>query len=333
MHSLPLVSVIIPLFNAEKYISSTIESVINQTYTEIEVLIIDDGSTDKSLEIAKKYSNIDNIKVYSQSNKGASVARNFGLRKSRGKYIQFLDADDLISKDKIEKQVLELERTENKNKLCISNTLFFKDGENPYQLTPTYGDTRFFFSTDRPVEFLINLWGGSDGLGSMIQTNAWVTPIDIIKKAGFWEEFYSPDDDGEFFGRVILASSGIVYVDDCFNYYRLVLQEQRQSNRNSIKALQGCYQSVCLKRDNLFKYCNDIRARRVIARQFFDIAVAAYPKYNFLTKKIYKELKKLGDFRYSVDIGGPKISMIANIFGWKFAKLILHYRDLLKLKK
>ncbi|WP_293297035.1 glycosyltransferase [Pedobacter sp. UBA4863] len=100
----PLVSVIIPLYNAEKYISETIESVLNQTYQNIEIIIIDDGSTDNSLALAKSYEN-SKIKVFSQDNKGVSSARNFGISIAKGDYIQFLDADDLIAPSKIELQI------------------------------------------------------------------------------------------------------------------------------------------------------------------------------------------------------------------------------------
>jgi len=98
----PLVSIIIPCYNSEKYIDKCIESIINQSYKYIEIVVVDDGSTDDSIEILKKYSN---VKVYSQVNSGACAARNYGLKKCRGHYVKFLDSDDYLNSDSILLQV------------------------------------------------------------------------------------------------------------------------------------------------------------------------------------------------------------------------------------
>ncbi|MCD6661725.1 MAG: glycosyltransferase family 2 protein, partial [Lentimicrobium sp.] len=100
----PLVSIIIPAYNAERFIRETLDSVVNQTWPDIEVFVVDDGSRDKTVEIARTYES-EKLKVFTQKNQGACVARNKGLSMSKGKYLQFLDADDVISLDKIEKQV------------------------------------------------------------------------------------------------------------------------------------------------------------------------------------------------------------------------------------
>lgn len=102
-----LVSVIIPVYNAEKYISETIESVLNQTYQEIEIVIVDDCSNDKSRQIIENYAvNYSNIVFHTQDkNYGAAVARNKALRIARGRYVAFLDSDDLWYPQKIERQL------------------------------------------------------------------------------------------------------------------------------------------------------------------------------------------------------------------------------------
>ncbi len=103
----PLISIITPSFNSEKYIKDTIESVLNQTLKNFEMIIVDDCSTDLTCEIIEKYVNIDErIKLYKlQKNSGAAVARNTALDYSKGRFIAYLDADDIWTEDKLEKQV------------------------------------------------------------------------------------------------------------------------------------------------------------------------------------------------------------------------------------
>ncbi|HOZ54404.1 MAG TPA: glycosyltransferase family 2 protein, partial [Bacilli bacterium] len=96
------VSVIIPVYNTEKYISFAIESVLNQTLDNIEIIIINDGSTDNSKSIIEKYEN-DNITIINKKNEGSGVARNIGVSKARGKYIFFLDSDDYLEKNALKK--------------------------------------------------------------------------------------------------------------------------------------------------------------------------------------------------------------------------------------
>lgn len=99
------VSIVTPVYNAEKYIAKSIESVLNQTYQDFELIIINDGSKDNSEQIIQKYLNDTRIKYFPQENKGESVARNRGLDIAQGEYIAFLDADDMYYPNKIEEQL------------------------------------------------------------------------------------------------------------------------------------------------------------------------------------------------------------------------------------
>lgn len=105
-----LVSIIMPNYNCGKFIKETIESVIKQTYTNWEILFVDDCSTDNSLEIAKSF-NDERIKIFcNETNSGAAVSRNRALREASGKWIAFLDSDDIWVSDKLEKQVAFMEK-------------------------------------------------------------------------------------------------------------------------------------------------------------------------------------------------------------------------------
>ncbi len=101
--SLPLISVIIPVYNAEKTIAKCIDSVIAQTYQEFEILLIDDGSTDAGGEICKRYAESDNrVRYIKKDNGGVSSARNKGIDKAKGEYITFIDSDDWFETDTLE---------------------------------------------------------------------------------------------------------------------------------------------------------------------------------------------------------------------------------------
>ncbi|KXU51589.1 glycosyltransferase, group 2 family protein [Candidatus Stoquefichus sp. KLE1796] len=97
------VSIIMPVYNAELYIKHSLSSVVNQTYSNLEIIIVNDGSTDNTLHKISKYSSVDTrIQIISTKNKGASHARNIGVRESTGKYVFFIDSDDYIEADTIE---------------------------------------------------------------------------------------------------------------------------------------------------------------------------------------------------------------------------------------
>ncbi len=138
MSDTPLVSIIVPAFNAKKYIKETIESVLNQTYKNWELIVVDDGSTDETAEIVQSFSD-DKIILIKQDNRGVSSARNRGIDKAGGKYITFLDADDVLPPHSLEVRVKYLE--DNKNIDLLDGKIFLKDSElkdNVKIYTPYY---------------------------------------------------------------------------------------------------------------------------------------------------------------------------------------------------
>lgn len=102
-----MVSIIIPAFNRERYLAQTIESVLSQTYRPIETIVVDDGSTDKTAEVAEGFS--DKVRCFYQPNSGCGAARNAGVLKARGSFLAFLDSDDLWMEDKLSRQMAVLQ--------------------------------------------------------------------------------------------------------------------------------------------------------------------------------------------------------------------------------
>lgn len=108
-----MVSIIVPCFNSEKTIADCLESIVKQSYSNIEIIVIDDGSTDETVNIVKKIARTDSrIMVYSKTNEGVSVARNYGIDKAQGAYVGFVDADDTIIFNMYEKMVSAIENTQ-----------------------------------------------------------------------------------------------------------------------------------------------------------------------------------------------------------------------------
>ena len=119
----PLVSVIIPVYNVEAYLPACLDSVLNQTYQNFEIVMVNDGSTDRSTQICREYAQKDSrIKLIEQSNGGISAARNAALKIIRGEYITFLDSDDFISSDALELMLSSM--LELKAELCICGMVF-----------------------------------------------------------------------------------------------------------------------------------------------------------------------------------------------------------------
>lgn len=114
-----IVSIIIPVYNAKKYLANTLDSVIKQTYKNLEIILVNDGSTDNSKDICESYAKIDKrIKVINKENGGVSSARNYGLALAKGEYISFIDSDDFLVTDMIETLVNDIQNTNAEIAVC-----------------------------------------------------------------------------------------------------------------------------------------------------------------------------------------------------------------------
>ncbi|WP_228850347.1 glycosyltransferase family 2 protein [Aegicerativicinus sediminis] len=314
----PLVSVIIPIFNSKDFILDTLQSVIEQTYTYIEILIIDDGSIDGSLEMVQSIE-CENIRVFKNKGKGACAARNYGYALSKGDYIQFLDADDILSPDKIQKQVDALNGVI--DKLAVCSTIHFRDEIQSGICT----DSPYLISTDKPSEFFIRLWGGYDLPPNMVQTSAWLSPRKLIEKYGLWDINLYRDQDGEFFARLGLNSNGIVFVPGIKNYYRKHIDGHNIASGRQKKHLESNLDATFKKEGYLFARDNTRPAIKAMAIQYKNVAIEAWPRFKGVSNKALKESSRLGGSKYLPILGGKVIETIKNFLGWKIAKSVSYY--------
>lgn len=325
----PLVSIITPFYNSEKFLGETIESALGQTWPNKELILVDDGSSDGSLSVAQGRAS-ENVRVICQHNRGASAARNRGLQEARGEYIQFLDADDLLSPDKISNQVAALRAQP--GKLAACSTIHFRNGLACQTGVKTRNEEAFLFDDDDPVHFLVNLLGGYQPKGSMIGVHAWLTPRSVIERSGNWNESISTDDDGEFFSRVILSSSGIIKTDGQSYYRKYQWGSKSLSHELTEESIDSMFKATLLKKDHLEAYKNVPAVDIAIYKQLLYLALKAYLKFPGLYRRIALELRKYPDVHAAPLMGGRRINAIARIFGWKTASILQYCSARLGIK-
>lgn len=316
-----LVSVIIPVYNCGESLHRTMKSVLAQTYHPLEVILVDDGSTDNSYRLAKEYES-SNVLVRQQKNAGAAIARNTGLAIAKGDYIQFLDAGDVLSEDKIAAQVKALKDEPGKVAVCnykqFTTEVELKNGLYPDQST-------FIYSSDDPQDFLIDLWGGKGSM-NFIQTNCWLVPKRIIERAGKWRAYRCPDDDGEFFARVLLASEGTVFVPGVYNYYHIAAGGVNQLSRSKNKKyLQNTLLTIDLKHHYLLQQGFHPLLNKAIASQYFRFAVDHFPTQKELSAIAFKRYRRLNEQVNVPVLGGKVIELLKKLFGWRVARFVRYY--------
>lgn len=306
----PLVSVCMPAFNAEQYIGEAIESVLNQTYPNIELIVADDGSKDNTLAIVEENFRYDRIVLCKQKNRGAAAARNLAFRQSNGVYIKFLDADDLISKTMIESQVRYL--LENSNSVISSSWGRFSHDD----LDSFTRHIENFSLKTPPCPWLINSWKGGE---SMTQPGMFLIPRNIICQAGLWDEKLGLLDDLDFFTRIILNSDGVVFDENSTLYYRSGIGGL--STVRSDIAVLSAFNAIDNSTRNLLKADNCPEAVNACANLWQNFIYTFYPKLPDLLDIAAKHVKELkgSDLPYP---SGGLTKIMANIIGWKATKKI-----------
>lgn len=306
----PLVSVCIPAYNCEKYIHQTIESVINQTYTNIEIIIVDDGSTDDTKNILESL--IDKkITIYHQSNKGAAAARNLAYFKSKGQYIKFLDADDLINPKMIDSQL----RLAIENRDCIISGKwgrFYNDDINTFKL-----GIEECWKTLGSIDWLCSSWMNGT---SMTQAGMFLIPRNIIEKAGYWDEELSLIDDLDFYTRIILASQLVIFDPEAILHYRSGIANSLSAKKEQ-KAILSSFKSIDKATINLLAVNKSERAIRACANVWQSFIYNYYPYQPDITNAAQKKLDDLGGSALEFPSGGFT-KILVKLIGWKSTKRI-----------
>ena len=221
----PKVSVIIPVYNVEKYLHQCLDSVVNQTLREIEIICVDDGSTDNSMEILKEYAKRDNrITVLSQKNLHAGVARNAGLTVARGEYLSFLDSDDFFESNMLEK--LYKKAVKGKSDIIVFNYNLYDDKEKRYKEHEEYNDKYIKTSPFSPEQY-------ADELFFIAPPNPWTKLFkhELIAKNNIKFENCISCNDITFVDTALSCSNKIIVTNDIFAHYRINSNTQISKNR------------------------------------------------------------------------------------------------------
>ncbi len=275
-----LISVIIPIYNGEKYVKQALDSVINQTYNNLEIIIINDGSTDNSLNIIKDYQSKDKrIVIIDKQNNGVSSARNDGIKKSSGKYIMFLDSDDYLDNDYIFNMYNCL--IKKTSDVCMSGIRQFNENKT----------IRFkkYLNEDKKLNF-------NDILLDIINTNEfntifkYIIDSDIIKNNNIlFDTTLKYAEDLKFAYTVLKNSKSIYHYNICGYNYR-INPSSVTNNLNIDKLLKWYYDDV--KVLNYIKEnennVDDIINNRIFTKVNYNLYIMCEVK-----SVKYKEFKKI----------------------------------------
>ncbi|MEP1643734.1 glycosyltransferase family 2 protein [Rhodopirellula bahusiensis] len=308
-----LVSVIIPAFNSERWIGDCIASVTEQTHENLEIVCVDDGSQDATFEVAHAIAeNEKRLTVIQSTNQGACRARNIGIEKSNGKYLQFLDADDLLGKNKIKSQMSLLNGTQLDVATCPYSVF---DDSTTAPAPPPVVKTPMDEQTD-PFEWMLAKLES----GRMNQTACWLIPQQIAMAAGPWNETLRVNQDGEYFCRSILKSRRVAFARNARVYYRRANPTSISRSMNREKA-ESQIESYKLCSKTLIDACDSSRTRSACTKMFLSFLSQHYPEYPDLLRHARTEARKLSASGKWF-VGGSNFSLLCKLTGFAQALIL-----------
>ncbi|GAB5536484.1 MAG: hypothetical protein Rubg2KO_27330 [Rubricoccaceae bacterium] len=304
----PLVSVLVTAYNAEPWIADTLASVSAQSYPNIELVMVDDGSTDRTLEIASSFEH-PHLTVISQENQGACAARNRAFDIASGDLIQYLDADDLLDPEKISLQVERLLQ-EPEGTLASGPWMRFYDASPPSQRPAPNRDWHDYTPAS---DWLLDSWAQ----GGMFASFAWLTPASLIETAGPWNTSIKRNQDGEFFARVLLKAHRIAFCEDAWGFYRSGLTGS-VSGRKGADIAQSLFETTQFCVQHLGTLGDTPTVRTAQAAFWEQFMFEAYPLDRALAREAEARAQTLGGAGRQPD-GGRLFKLLRDTLGWKAA--------------
>jgi glycosyltransferase involved in cell wall biosynthesis len=307
----PLISILIPAFNAEHWIAETLRSALGQTWQRKEIIVVDDGSTDQTLAIAQRFAS-QALTVIAQPNQGAAAARNKAFSLSKGDYVQWLDADDLLAPDKVALQMEVLAGCETKRTLLSSAWGHFFNRCETTKFSPTS-----LWIDLSPIDWLLrNL-----GEGVFMQTASWLASRELSEAAGPWDPRLLGDDDGEYFSRVVAICDGIRFVPQSKMFYRRVVSNRLSHVGLSDKKLEAHFLAMQLQIRNIRSLEDSTRVRSACLKFLQRYMIYFYPQRPDIVEKLEQCASDLGG-HLEIPRLPWKYACIQKLFGWRSAKQV-----------
>lgn len=280
------ISVIIPIYNVEKYIRECLESVVNQTYKNLEIIVVNDGTKDNSMKIVEEYLSDKRIKIINKENGGLSSARNRGMEEATGDYISFIDSDDYIAIDMYEKLVKEI----NNEDIIIFDYTIFNDR------------TKEVVNYVKEFSIKVPFTHDEEYLYAAFLCTCWSKLYKRLYLENNKYKFYNSLYEDEYWNlETILLAKNIKYIDQKFYYYRVnrensIIQKTREKiDHNFYKKQQISYEKILNKIENFIKENREILPSgkilySILKREEFRAYI-----YNKINLKEFKENFKVDE--------------------------------------
>jgi glycosyltransferase involved in cell wall biosynthesis len=307
----PLVSILVPAYNAQDWIADSLRSATTQIWNRKEIIVVDDGSTDHTLDIARHFQS-KCCRIVTQDNRGAAAARNTALSLSQGDYIQYLDADDLLAPDKISKQIEAVDHSVSRRTLLSGSfgRFMYRCHRATFVPTPLWCDLS-------PVEWLIR----KIGQDLYMQTGCWLVSRELTDAAGPWNTDITYDDDGEYFCRALLASDGVRFAGEAKVYYRRSGTNSLGYIGNSDSKRNSLWRSMQLHINYIRALEDSERVRAACVRYLQNWILWFHPERPDIVKQSVALAHHLGGRLHPPQLSW-KYAWLKEIFGWRIAKCV-----------
>lgn len=306
----PLVSIIIPAFNASRFIQDAVSAAIQQSYTNLEIIVVDDGSTDDSAMIVKAIGD-SRVQYVFQANQGQSAAINHGVSISSGLFIKILDADDWINPEHIACQVAALDGRAD----CVASCrwgYFLEDFRCPLVRDEVTGR-----NYQDPLEWIVDSLTRAEGMmGGWI----WLIPRSVWDAAGGYDCRLSLNNDFHFSIAMLLISKGVCFAEGAVYSYRKGVPGALSASY-SRKAMESALLTTQLGTALLLERENSDRIRRIAADRFQSWLFQFYPQFPDLVALAEQHIRELGGSSLELE-GGRLLKILLPVIGWKQVRQI-----------
>ena len=307
LHS-PVVSIVIPAYNAQDFIRDSVQSALDQTLKRIEVIVVDDGSQDSTAAVVNEIAD-PRVKLLKQSNSGQSAAANRGANAASGQFIKFFDADDWMNPFHIESQLEAVQHSPGSVASCRWG--FFNESPTVSYVRTEHTNKDY----DNPVDWIVDSLHLDEG---MMGGWMWLIPRELLVRSGGWNESLTLNNDFDFSIRILLASSGVRFAKDAVYSYREGVKGAMTGARGetAMKSLARTTELGCAA---LLEREDSARTRCVCADRWQKAEYVFFPDFIELADEAARHVASLGGSDFRIE-GGRLLRVFLKFTDWRTAR-------------